>query len=218
MRLFRLQPSSVALALVATLLAPRASSAADPEVDAKKPTLVVVAVGLDPVAQRESGNLTYAGEPGHLNESFSDVFGSMVERAVLGESADTWILGEETWTPGITGDALRYMNDPADDGVSRDYYSSTIGSVDVHYGSGVPNLAFYLLSQGGTHPRGKSAINVIGLGMDKAIRIFYEANVNVLTSNSNFLAAGNATVQAAVNLGIMAVSVLYTWTSKGGRR
>ncbi|MBK9371849.1 MAG: M4 family metallopeptidase [Deltaproteobacteria bacterium] len=57
-------------------------------------------------------NLTYSGESGHLNESTSDVFGAMVERSVLGESTDTWLIGEDAWTPGTSGDALRYMNDP----------------------------------------------------------------------------------------------------------
>jgi vibriolysin len=74
------------------------------------------------------------------------------------------------------------------------------------------------MSQGGTHPRGKSTINVTGLGMDKAIRVFYEANVNILTSNSNFLAAGNACVQAAVNLGYTLAeqtSVANAWQAVG---
>ena len=38
-------------------------------------------------------NLTYSGESGGLNESMSDVFAALVERSVLGESANTWMLG-----------------------------------------------------------------------------------------------------------------------------
>lgn len=145
-------------------------------------------------------NLTYSGEPGHLNESMSDVFGAMVERSVLGESSDTWLIGEDTWTPGTSGDALRYMNDPADDGYSYDYYTSSIGSVDVHYGSGVPNLVFYLLSEGGTHPRGKSSTSVTGIGADDAADIWYLALSSYMTSSTNFSGARTATLSAAAAL------------------
>ena len=155
------------------------------------------------VTERESG-LIYSGESGGLNEAMSDIFGAFTEAWVDGGKtgtnlvvgADTWKIGEDILPP-----ALRYMNDPAADGVSKDFWVSGVGNVDVHYSSGIANLAFYLMSQGGTHPRGKSSVVVTGIGMAKAIRVFYEANVNILTSNANFLAAGNASVQAAINLG-----------------
>ena len=65
------------------------------------------------VTERTS-NLTYSGESGALNESMSDVFGAMVELYADGGvvSADTWKIGEDAYTPGTAGDALRYMNDP----------------------------------------------------------------------------------------------------------
>ena len=171
------------------------------------------------VTENES-NLIYSGESGGLNEAMSDIFGAFTEAYVDGGktgtltvSADTWKIGEDILPP-----ALRYMNDPAADGVSKDFWVSGVGNVDVHYSSGIANLAFYLLSQGGTHPRGKSAVNVTGLGMAKAIRVFYEANVNILTSSSNFLAAGNASVQAAINLGYTVAeqtSVANAWQAVG---
>ena len=145
-------------------------------------------------------NLTYSGESGGLNESYSDVFGAMVERSMEGESANTWLVGEAAWTPSVSGDALRYMADPAADGYSKDYYSSTIGSTDVHYSSGLSNLAFYLLSEGGTHPRGKSSTVVTGIGADDAADIWYLALTSYLTSSSNFAAARAATLSAASEL------------------
>lgn len=170
------------------------------------------------VTQYEA-NLTYSGESGHLNESMSDVFGAMVERSMLGESADTWLVGEEAWTPATAGDALRYMNDPADDGVSYDYYSSSLSSVNVHYGSGVANLAFYLLSAGGTHPRGKSTTVVTGIGADAAADIWYLALSSYMTSSTNFAGARIATLNAASAL-YGATSTQYTqvgnaWTAVG---
>ncbi len=172
------------------------------------------------VTENES-NLTYSGESGGLNEALSDIFGAFVEAWVDGGksgttltvSNDTWLVGEDILPP-----ALRYMNDPAKDGVSLDYYTSTAGNKDVHYSSGIANLAFYLLSQGGTHPRGKSTVTVPALGMAKAIRIFYEAQINVLTSSSKFLAAGNATVLAAQNLGYSVAdqtAVANAWQAVG---
>jgi vibriolysin len=171
------------------------------------------------VTENESG-LVYSGESGGLNEAMSDIFGAFTEAYVdggktgtLAVSANTWKIGEVILTP-----ALRFMNDPAADGVSKDFYAAGVGNVDVHYSSGIANLAFYLMSQGGTHPRGKSTINVPGIGMAKAIRVFYEANVNLLTSNANFLAAGNASVQAAVNLGYTQaeqIAVANAWQAVG---
>jgi vibriolysin len=154
------------------------------------------------VTENESA-LVYSGESGGLNEAMSDIFGAFTEAYVDGGKTGTLAVSANTWKIGevILPPALRYMNDPAADGVSKDFYVAGVGNVDVHYSSGIANLAFYLLSQGGTHPRGKSAINVTGIGMTKAIRIFYEANANILTSSATFLAAGNATVQAAINLG-----------------
>lgn len=148
------------------------------------------------VTQYEA-NLTYSGESGGLNEAVSDIFGAMVERSVLGESSDTWKVGETTWTPATSGDALRYMNDPASDGVSYDYYSASMGSADVHYTSGLPNLAFYLLSEGGSHPRGKSATVVTAIGADEAAAIWYLALTNYMTSSTTFSGARTATLSAA---------------------
>ena len=125
------------------------------------------------VTERESG-LIYSGESGGLNESMSDIFGNSAEAFADGGgtgplqvSADTWKVGEDILPP-----ALRYMNDPAADGSSLDYWTSGAGNVDVHYSSGISNLAFYLLSQGGTHPRGKSTIQVQGIGIENAVRVF----------------------------------------------
>jgi vibriolysin len=149
------------------------------------------------VTQYES-NLTYSGESGQINESMSDVLGSMVEAYADGAvSGDTWKMGEDTWTPSIAGDALRYLNDPAADGVSYDYYSSGIASADTHYGSGVGNLAFYLLSQGGTHPRARSTTVVTGIGTSEATAIWYLANSTYMTSSTNWAGARTATLAAA---------------------
>ncbi|MDI3286870.1 M4 family metallopeptidase [Polyangium sp. 15x6] len=165
-------------------------------------------------------NLTYSGESGGLNEAMSDIFGAVCEWYRDGQvvNGKTWIVGDEVWTPAIPGDGLRYMANPAQDGESLDFYNSSAGSADVHLSSGIANLAFYLLSQGGTHPQGKSSVNVTGIGILKAARVFYKANVDILTSSSSFLDAKNATVQAATQLGFTQAeidSVTKAWDAVG---
>ena len=171
------------------------------------------------VTERESG-LIYSGESGGLNEAMSDIFGGFTEAWVDGGRTGTLVVSGDTWKVGedVLPPALRYMNDPAADGVSLDYWSSGAGTVDVRYSSGIANLAFYLMSQGGTHPRGKSSTVVTGIGMAKAIRVFYKANVDILTSYSNFAAARLACEQAARELGYSAAeqaAVADAWQAVG---
>jgi vibriolysin len=79
--------------------------------------------------------------------------------------------------------------------------------VDVHYSSGISNLAFYLMSQGGTHPRAKTTQVVAGIGIEKAAKIFYKINVDLLIASSNFEAAKTASEQAATQLGYSAAEI-----------
>lgn len=150
-------------------------------------------------------NLIYQNESGALNEGWSDIFSAGAEAwRDGGVNSNTWKLGESTWTPGTAGDALRYMNNPTQDGSSRDYYperyTGTQDNGGVHWNSGIANLAFYLLTQGGTHPRGKTTVSVPGIGIAKAEQIFYRAQTTYLTSSSNFQSARNATASAASDL------------------
>ncbi|MCC6554522.1 MAG: M4 family metallopeptidase [Polyangiaceae bacterium] len=174
------------------------------------------------VTEYES-NLTYSGESGGLNESMSDIFGNVCElyrdggnasATTLGSpSSDTWLVGEDVLAP-----FLRSMSNPTADGSSLDFWTSSAGSVDVHYSSGISNLAFYLLSQGGTHPQGKSSVNVTGIGINKAAQIFYRANRDKLGASSNFAAAKTATETAATELGYTAAevaSVTAAWNAVG---
>jgi vibriolysin len=186
--------------------------------------LDVVAHELTHAVTSSESNLTYSGESGGLNEAMSDIFGASVEafrdNAV---SANTWKIGEECWTPATAGDALRYMNDPAADGVSLDLWTSSTGTVDVHYSSGIANLAFKLAITGGTHPRGKTSTNVTALNADPltslnmAAKIFYDANANCLSAGSNFAAARTCTINSANTLygAAAATSIDQAWAAVG---
>ena len=154
------------------------------------------------VTERESG-LVYSGEPGGMNEAMSDIFASFVESWVDGGktgslpiSTTTFLVGED-----IIAGGLRDMCDPASDGASKDVWSSSVGNADVHYSSGVPNLMFCLLVKGGHHPRTKTTTQVPAIGMEKAIRILYKAQTDIMTSNSSFASVRTAMEQAATALG-----------------
>lgn len=167
-----------------------------------------------------TSDLEYAGESGGLNEALSDILGNVVEYYGAGKivNDNTWKVGEDVYTPGTAGDALRYMNDPAKDNRSLDHFSDFTSDVDVHYSSGIPNLAFYLLSEGGTHPRGKSTVSVTGIGIEKAAQVFYRANTVHFTSTTTFAQAKSLTEQAAAELGYSeadVASVRDAWLAVG---
>ncbi|WP_224248550.1 M4 family metallopeptidase [Hyalangium gracile] len=148
-------------------------------------------------------NLTYSYESGALNEGMSDIFSAYCEAWTKGWVVDAavWMIGDDVWTPATAGDALRYMGNPTQDGSSTDYYPERYtGSSDnggVHWNSGIANLAFKLLSTGGTHPRNKTTVNVAGIGIQKAGKIFYEANANCMVASTNFAGAKTCTEQKA---------------------
>lgn len=150
-------------------------------------------------------NLTYSGESGGLNESSSDIFGAMVEYKVNStlDTPDYWI-GERIYRSNWNGStynqtkALRYMDDPFKDGASPACWSSTVGSLDVHYSSGPNNHMFYLLAEGGTSKCNGS--NVSGIGRDAAARIWYKALSDYMTASTNYHGARTAALNAAAAL------------------
>ena len=70
----------------------------------------------------------------------------------------------------------------------------------MHGNSGIANLAYVLLVDGGTHPRNKSTAVVPSIGMAKAEKIFYRALVTYMNQNTDFAGARTATAQAAQDL------------------
>lgn len=151
----------------------------------------VTAHELTHAVTQHTSNLIYEGESGGLNESMSDIFGNVCE----------WYRDNDGNAAGPTSQS-NYL-------------------VDVHYSSGISNLAFYLLAEGGTHPRGKSSTVVTGIGIHDAAAIFYRANASYLVPSSNFTDARTATVAAATDLfGAGSVQVAQThdaWTAVGVR-
>lgn len=113
-----------------------------------------------------TAGLEYENQSGALNESMSDVFGSLVKQWVAKETADQadWLIGADIFTPAIDADALRSMKapgkaynneqfgrDPQPDHMSKFVQLPNTRRGDwggVHINSGIPNRAFYLTAVG----------------------------------------------------------------------
>ena len=147
-------------------------------------------------------NLTYQGQSGALNESISDVFGSLVKQYKLKQTADQadWLIGAGLLAPKIQGVALRSMKAPGtaydDPTLGKDTQPATMaGYVNtaqdnggVHTNSGIPNHAFYLV-----------ATALGGSAWMKAGQIWYDTLLDPrLKKNANFSAFANLT---ALNAG-----------------
>ncbi|MFD4501839.1 M4 family metallopeptidase [Streptomyces sp. NPDC058457] len=154
--------------------------------------------------------LTYSGESGGLNEATSDILGTLVEWYANNPSdPGDYLIGEKIVRSGFGKAALRFMDQPSKDGSSADYWSSSVGNLDVHYSSGVANHFAYLLAEGS----GAKTINgvsynsptyngstVTGIGRDKLGAIWYRALTVYMTSSTNYAGARTATLNAAKDL------------------
>ena len=124
------------------------------------------------VTQYTAG-LQYFSQSGALNESFSDVFGTVIQQAINGQTADDadWLIGNLIMGPTLFGEALRSMKapgtaydnplmgkDPQPDHMSH-YYTGPADNQGVHINSGIPNRVFYLVAS--------------DIGTDKAALIWY---------------------------------------------
>ena len=100
---------------------------------------------------------------------------------------------------------------------SIDFYGDYQQGIDVHFSSGIANLFYYLLTEGGPHPRAKTPYTVIGVGIDKAEHIWYRALTHYFTMNTNFAQARTATEQAATELfpGVTKTVVSMAWATVG---
>lgn len=149
----------------------------------------------------ETADFDYVGESGSIDEAYADIFGASVEAYSDGSvNADVWKIGDEAYTPGTAGDALRYLNDPATKANHTDYYPTRSFNSDLHRNAGIPGLAYYLLVAGGQHPRGTTTFFVSGQGITTAEDIFFRALDTYMTSTTNFRDLRTHTLQAATDL------------------
>jgi Zn-dependent metalloprotease len=143
-------------------------------------------------------NLLYQGQSGALNESVSDVFGSLIKQSKLNQTADKadWLIGAGLLAPGVNGVALRSMKAPGtaynDKTLGKDpqpadmknYVHTSQDNGGVHLNSGIPNHAFFLL-----------ATSLGGNAWEKAGQIWYDTiRDKSLNASANF--AGRTVVRS----------------------
>lgn len=147
--------------------------------------------------------LVYSYQPGALNESMSDVFGSLVKQRALNHTAAQadWIIGEGLFTPNVNGVGIRSMKEPGtayDDpvlgkdpqpGHMDNYVNTTSDNGGVHINSGIPNRAFYV-----------AAMELGGYAWEKAGQIWYVTLRDKLGTNSQFQDCANLTYATAADL------------------
>jgi bacillolysin len=159
--------------------------------------LDVIAHELTHAVTERTSDLIYQNESGALNESLSDIFGTLVEFHT--NNNPDYEIGEDVYTPGKAGDALRSMSDPTKNGDPDHYSKRYTGPGDyggVHINSGIINKAAHLLAVGGTH----YGVSVTGIGNEKVGQIFYRANTTYFTASTTFSQARAGLVQAAADL------------------
>ncbi|WP_225833709.1 M4 family metallopeptidase [Streptomyces sp. NK08204] len=169
--------------------------------------VVEATANLQPTYVDNDGN--QYGEPGALNESLADIFGSNVEfYANNAKDTPDFLIGEKL---GLEQKFLRRLDHPSLDKLEGtiDYWSSDTYYTEVHAGSGVSSHAYYLLAEGS----GSKTINgvnyysptynhstVTGIGRGKATKIFYRALTRYMVSTTDFHQARIATLKAAKDL------------------
>ena len=155
-----------------------------------------------------TAHLVYHNQSGALNESISDVFGSMVKQHSLGQTsaAADWLIGHGLLVPkaGVNRNALRSMkapgtayDDPATIGkdpqpANMAHYVTLPDTKQgdfggVHINSGIPNKAFY-----------ETAIAFGGHSWDKAGKVWYAVLTGgKLTSTATFVEFRDLTIAEA---------------------
>ncbi|MBM4169664.1 MAG: PKD domain-containing protein [Ignavibacteria bacterium] len=160
-----------------------------------------LAGGLDIIAHEithgvieSSADLMYENQMGALNESYADVLGTFVEFYARGGGGN-WQMGENVYTPGVAGDALRDLRDPHlganwQPAHMTEYVNLINNSSNdlggVHINSGIPNRACYLIAS--------------LIGISKTEKIYFRTLAVYLTNTSQFLDARNSSLRAAADL------------------
>lgn len=194
------------------------------------------------ILERHAELRTDAIASGALAESLPDVFAALVS-AHNGLPDPMWHTVQE-WTPGVSGDALRYLDNPSANAEGgTDYRLPLTGHVGTtgfepcqperqvldesdraddsqemtllrcpnHHNSGVPSLAFALLSGGGFHPRELSPMSVNGVGATVAGEIFFSAALEKQAGDTTLAQFKEHTVAvAAEKFGSQSAAVIET--------
>jgi Zn-dependent metalloprotease/PKD repeat protein len=148
----------------------------------------------------QHSNLTYSGQSGGMNEAFSDMGGEATE--YFWKGSNDFLVGEEIFK-GASGQALRYMANPPQDGGSIDNAANYTSSMDVHYTSGVYNKAFWKLA------------TTSGWNTPTAFKVFARANALYWTASSTYNSGACGVETAATDLGLTKADVTAAFSLVG---
>ncbi|WP_030675606.1 M4 family metallopeptidase [Streptomyces rimosus] len=171
---------------------------------------------------QHTANLDYFGQSGALNESLSDVFGTLIKQYALGQDSAQadWLIGAGLLGPNVTGEALRSMKAPGtaydDDVLGKDpqpatmdhYVKTSRDNGGVHINSGIPNHAFYLL-----------ATDLGGNAWERAGQIWYDTltggQLDKDAQFADFARLTAATARAKYGEGEEVQALLKAWSQVG---
>jgi Zn-dependent metalloprotease len=159
-----------------------------------------------------SAHLFYYYQSGAINESLSDVMGEFIDQTNTAGGGDDsgpakWLIGEDLPigalrnmanppdNPNTTTPAQEF-NDP-DSMTSPNYFGGEADSGGVHTNSGVNNKAAFLMTEPGAKTFGGQTVS--GIGIDKAARVYYDAQTRYLTSGSDYADLASALPQACAD-------------------
>jgi Zn-dependent metalloprotease len=141
--------------------------------------------------------LNYTNEAGGLNESMSDVFGSMFRQWMGGHdfAAADWLIGSEIMGAAASARGFKCLRDMSDPGGAhclaqqpfhyRDYRTG----MDPHESSGIPNYAFY-----------NAAKTLGGKSWEKLGKVWYAAMIGLPRPNMRFKTFAQRTRRASKRL------------------
>jgi vibriolysin len=158
--------------------------------------LDVIAHEIDHGFTQYHSNLTYSGQSGGMNESFSDIAGTAAKFYYDAKTAD-FNLGGDIFVKANT--YIRYMCKPSMDGMSIDTATAYKSGLDVHYSSGVMNRVFCRSAKrlsGADPDTGTATVD----GVKKASKAFYQANAAHWTSSTQWTAGCQGVISAATDL------------------
>lgn len=146
----------------------------------------------------------YAGEPGAMNESFSDIFGNTVEHFARPNNW-SWLVGEDL------GFSIRNMANPnaqnKPDTYMGNYWVNTNNTSPandyggVHYNACVQDYWYYLMVEGGSGTNDNNDnYNITAIGWNDAIEIVYTNLTTYMSSNSGYSDARIGAIQAAIDI------------------
>lgn len=157
-------------------------------------------------------DLIYSGQSGGLNESFSDIAGTVAEFFDEGDAAD-WDLGTDIFRGNA---ALRFMCDPPQDGASIDNFADYNDGIDVHYSSGISNKAFCLTAR--RFASGSPTGDATQDSVKRASLAWYRANAGFWTTSTTFAQGCQGTLDAAAELAFTAdeiTALQQSWADVG---